>query len=24
VHGVKNVGPGRLLVLAVMAPPPKG
>jgi len=21
-HGVKNVGPGRLLVLAVMAPPP--
>ena len=23
-HGVKNVGPGRLLVLAVMGPPPKG
>jgi len=23
VHGVKNGGPGRLLVLAVMAPPPK-
>lgn len=22
-HGVKNVGPNRLLVLAVMAPPPK-
>lgn len=22
-HGVKNVGPGRLLVLIVMAPPPK-
>ncbi len=22
-HGVKNVGAGRLLVLAVMAPPPK-
>jgi mannose-6-phosphate isomerase-like protein (cupin superfamily) len=23
VHGVKNVGPGPLLVLAVMGPPPK-
>jgi quercetin dioxygenase-like cupin family protein len=22
-HGVKNLGPGRLLVLAVMGPPPK-
>ena len=22
-HGVRNVGPGRLLVLVVMAPPPK-
>jgi quercetin dioxygenase-like cupin family protein len=22
-HGVKNVGPGRLLVLVVMAPPPR-